>query len=73
MPLIEDDLWGEVLGSAAEGVGTGLDDLGEAEVRKLEVTVLGKQEVLRLEVAENDVLVMEVFKDENYLGCVETV
>jgi hypothetical protein len=53
MTLVEEDLGGEVLGSAAEGESAALDLLGETEVGQLYVPILCDQDVLRFEIPIN--------------------
>ena len=71
MPLVQQDLGSQVLGSPAQSVGSGLHVLGKTEISELQVAVLGQQKVLRLQVAEDDILVVEVFEYEDNLGRVE--
>jgi hypothetical protein len=61
--LVQQYLRGEVLGRSAESVGARLNHLGEAEVGQLQVAVVGDQQVLRLEVAEDYALVVQVLEN----------
>ena len=71
--LFLDDLRGEVLGGAADGLGELVPhELGEAEVRELEIAVLADEDVLGLEVAVDDAVGVEVLECEEDLGGEET-
>lgn len=72
MPLIQQDLGSQVFRCPAEGIGAGLDLLGEAEISELEVSVFRNQQILGFEVSEDDVLVVQVFEDQYDLRRVET-
>ena len=71
--LVHQDLWGQVLGRAAERVGplARLQVLHEAEVRELKVARVVDEHVLRLQVAVHELLGVEVLEHEDDLGCVE--
>ena len=66
-----DDLGREVLGRAAERPRAVLDQLGEAEVDDLQVALAVEQQVLGLEVAVDDVAVVEVLEREHHRRAVE--
>lgn len=61
--LVLQDLGRQVLGRPAEGEGAILDCLGEAEVCQFEVSVSGDEDVLRLQVAVDDVPRVQVLED----------
>lgn len=65
---VHNDLGSQVLWSAAQGIGLVLDDLGEAEVGELEVSIFGKQKVLWFQIPVDNVLFVDVFENEDYLG-----
>mmetsp|Transcript_82673 Transcript_82673/g.256767 ORF Transcript_82673/g.256767 Transcript_82673/m.256767 type:complete len:219 (+) Transcript_82673:148-804(+) len=69
--LVEQDLWGNVLGRAAEGVRPMVDDLREAKVRELHVAVEVDENVLRLQVPVDYVLLVAVLEDGRNLRSVE--
>jgi hypothetical protein len=71
--LIEQYLRCYVLRGAADGVGALADDLSEAEVDELEVALVADHDVLRLQVAVDDVLPVQVLEDANYLSPVESI
>lgn len=52
MASLGDQLWGQVLGSAAQGesLGTGCQPLGKTKVRHLEVAIRVQQQILRLQI-----------------------
>jgi len=60
--LHRDQLRREVLGRAAEGVGAVGHLLGEAEVAELDETVAVQQYVLGLEIAIDDVPLVQVLE-----------
>mmetsp|Transcript_24197 Transcript_24197/g.63890 ORF Transcript_24197/g.63890 Transcript_24197/m.63890 type:complete len:496 (-) Transcript_24197:329-1816(-) len=69
----QDDLGREVLGRAADGPRALVrrDDLGEAKVDNLEVAVLVDEQILGLEVAVGDEVVVQVLEGEGDVGRVE--
>lgn len=70
--LVEDDFWGDVLWRSANGEGPAfVQDLGETEVRQLEVAVVADQQVLWLEVSKDDVLAVQVLKAGGHSGRIE--
>jgi len=71
--LVEQHLGGDILGSAAKRVGTatGLDDLGETKIGQLAVSVVAQEKILGLQIAVNDVLVVDVLEGEGDLEGVE--
>ena len=73
MTLVEEHLGGDVLGGTAQSVGTaaGLDNLGEAEIGQLAVSVLAQEKILRLEIAMDDVLAVDVLEGKGDLEGVE--
>jgi hypothetical protein len=72
MALVQQNLGCQVLGSATESVGPGFNYLGETEIGKFEVTVLRDKQILRFEIPENNVLVVQVFKYKNNLRSIES-
>ena len=74
VPATEDHLGREVLRRAADGPGAlvGGDDLGEAEIDDLEVAVLIDEQVLRLEVAVGDEVLVQVLEPARDVGGVES-
>ena len=71
VPLDEDHLGREVLGRAAERPRAVGEHLGEAKVDELEVAVGVEQQILRLEVAVDDVERVQVRDDRRHLRDVE--
>lgn len=71
MALALDDLGGQVLGGAAERPRAVGQLLREAEVGDLEVAVLVEQQVLRLQVAVDDALRVQVLEGRGDLRAVE--
>ena len=73
MSLVEDDLRGDVLRSAAEGPGrlAAVELAREAEVCELDVARGVEQQVLWLEVAVDDAAVVEVVEGEDHAAHVE--
>ena len=69
MALAHKDLWAHVLGRPTEGVAplTVLDDLGQTKVRDLNVSVDIYQDILRLDVSVDNILIMQVLKTEQQL------
>merc|ERR1719215_1019171 len=71
MALVQQNLGSDVFRSAAQGVGSVLNDLCEAKVGQLHVAIVIDEDVLRLEIAVNDVVVMAILEDRCYLRSVE--
>lgn len=69
--LVQKHLRSDVLGRATKRVSAVLDGLGEAEIRKFEETILREQDILRLQIAVDDVLVVQVGEDNRDLTGVE--
>ena len=67
MALVEKHFRRQVLRSAAEGVGTRLAVLRETEVGQLEVTLLINEDILRLQITVDDVLLMQILEHESNL------
>lgn len=67
--LVEEHLGSDVLGSAAQGVGTaaGLNDLGETEIGQLAVTVLAQEKILGLQITMDNVLAVDVLEGKRDL------
>eukprot|EP00760_Papus_ankaliazontas_P023561 PhM_4_TR2067/c4_g1_i1/m.99921 len=72
--LLLEDLGGDVVGCAADGLeqravalGTAALEVGESEITDLEVVIAVKQEVLGLEVAVGDALLVAVVRAEHEL------
>lgn len=64
----------QVIGRATEGVGLGVsfEHLSEAEVSQADVAILVHQNVLRLQVTVDDVLLVQVTQGHSDLDCVES-
>ena len=69
--LAENDLGRQVLGRAAQCPRAALDALGEAEVGHLQVAVLVDKQVLGLQIAIQDLQVVQVLEREHDLRAVE--
>jgi len=69
--LVKKHLRGEVFGGTAERVGTGLTELGETEIRELEVAFLINQNVFGFEITVNNMLRVEVLEHQRHLGRVK--
>ena len=72
--LVQEDLGGQVLGRAAEGVGRvvlGQVRLGETEVAEGDMAVGIQQDILRFEISIDDVVLMQVLQRQDQLGDVE--
>lgn len=68
MALVEQYFWRQVLRRAAKRVGAGLAVLGETEVCQFEVSLLVNEDVLRLQIAIDDVLLVQILEHESNLG-----
>lgn len=63
MALVENDLGGNVLGSAANGEGPAfIKDLGEPEIGEFQIAVICEQQVLRFQVSEDYIFVVQIFE-----------
>ena len=71
MPLVQQNLRSQVLRRTAQRKRTSLHNLGKTEVGQLQVAVVPDQQVLRLQVAEDDVLVVQVLENQHDLCCVQ--
>ena len=69
--LVEEHFGGKILGRSTKRVGTSLTVLGEAEIGKLEVTLLVDENVFGLQIAVDDVQRVKVLKHERHLGAIE--
>ena len=69
--LVQKHLRSNVLGRTTKRVGTVFDSLGETEIRKFEETVLREQDVLGLQITVDDVLVVQIGKDNRDLTGIE--
>ena len=60
----------QILGCPAEGVGlvAGLQELGQTEVSKRDVTIVVHEYVLRLKVAMDDIAIVQISKRQNDLS-----
>ena len=56
--LVQDDLWGHVLWCSADGPRAVRHALGKAKVDDLEVSLGVEEQVLRLEVTVDDLLIV---------------
>ena len=65
------DLGGEVLGSAAEGVRPVCNDFRKPEVGDFNVATSGQQEIFRLEITVNHSQSMEIFKSKGHLSSIK--
>ena len=72
MSLVEQHLGCDILWGATQSIGTSswLDDLRKTKVRELAVAVSTDQEILRLEVAMDDVFAVAVSEG---CSCLKTV
>mmetsp|Transcript_21735 Transcript_21735/g.34968 ORF Transcript_21735/g.34968 Transcript_21735/m.34968 type:complete len:206 (+) Transcript_21735:422-1039(+) len=73
MTLIEQHLWRNVLWRAAEGISSGswLDDLGEAKVCQLGITVLAQEDVLWFQVSVDNILAVAMCESSSSLRAIE--
>jgi len=73
MALVEQNLRGNVLGRATQRVRSGarFNDLCKTEVCELRISVLAQENVLRLQVAVDDVLAVDVRKCTSNLCCIK--
>lgn len=63
MTLVQNDLRCDVFGSAADcESSTLIQNLSKAEIGQLEVAIVTNQQVFRLEVPEDNILVVQVFE-----------
>jgi hypothetical protein len=69
--LALDDLRRSVLGRAAHGVSLVLHKLGKSKVGQLEVAARIEDEVLRLEIAVDDRLLVQILESKQHLGTIE--
>uniref|UniRef100_A0A182INX3 Uncharacterized protein n=1 Tax=Anopheles atroparvus TaxID=41427 RepID=A0A182INX3_ANOAO len=69
--LAEDDLGRQVLGRTAQRPGATLDALGEPEIGHLQVALGVDQQVFRLEIAIDQVEIVEILERQHDLGGVE--
>jgi len=69
--LVEKNLWRDVLRRAADSVGTFGADLGKAEVYQLEVAIRMNHNVLRLEIAIDNLFALQVLENGNDLRAIE--
>ena len=65
--MVEYNFGGQVLGGAAQSVGSALDDLGEAEIREFQVAVHVKQQVLGLQVSVHDLFGVQIGEHHGHL------
>lgn len=73
MTLVEEDLWCDILRCAANGVGAFGDDFCEAVVDQFEVAIVSDHNVLRLQVAINDVFAVQVLEDTCDLRAIKPI
>ena len=71
MALVKQDLWRDVLGRTTDRVGAFGDDLGKAVVDELEVAIVANHDILRFQVAIDDILAVEVLEDRGDLRAIE--
>jgi hypothetical protein len=71
MTLVEKNFGRQVLWRAAESESPVFYFLGEPEIGELDVTVSSDQDVLGLEIAVDDVPLVQVFEDKDNLGGIE--
>jgi len=77
VPDALDDLWSQVLGSSTVGVCLGVDLVGryslfrESEIGDLDVSLVVKEDVLRLEISIDNAVHVEASESFNELGCIE--
>jgi hypothetical protein len=71
MALVEQDLRGDVLRSATNGVSPLSDHLRKAKVDELEEAVIPYHDVLWLEVSVTDIFIVQVLEDGDDLGSVK--
>uniref|UniRef100_A0A182TKX5 Uncharacterized protein n=1 Tax=Anopheles melas TaxID=34690 RepID=A0A182TKX5_9DIPT len=69
--LAQDDLGREILGRAAQRPGSALDALGEAEIGHLQVALRVDQQVFRLQIAIDQVEIVQILERQHNLGGVE--
>uniref|UniRef100_A0A182Q467 Uncharacterized protein n=1 Tax=Anopheles farauti TaxID=69004 RepID=A0A182Q467_9DIPT len=69
--LAQDDLRREILGRAAQRPGSALDALREPKVRHLQVALRVDQQILRLQIAVDQIEIVQVLEREHDLGGVE--
>mmetsp|Transcript_13616 Transcript_13616/g.30092 ORF Transcript_13616/g.30092 Transcript_13616/m.30092 type:complete len:470 (+) Transcript_13616:519-1928(+) len=65
MALGCNQLWGEVVGGTAGGVAFTVDDFRQAHVRELHTALVRQQQVLRFQVAENDLPAVQMFEGQD--------
>lgn len=71
MPLILQYLRRKVLRCPAERKSPGIGHLGKPEIREFEVSIRCDQYVLRLEIAVDNILAVEILENGNNMGCVK--
>jgi len=69
--LVKKNLWRDVLRRAADSVGTFGADLSEAKVYQLKVAIGMDHNVLRLEIAIDNLFALQVLKNGNDLRTIE--
>lgn len=71
MALVEEDLGGDVLGSAANRVRALSHDFRKSIIYQLQVTVIANHDIFRLEVAVADITRVKILKDGTNLRSVK--
>ena len=72
MALVQDNFRGKVFRGTADGKGSAfVEDFGESEIGKFEVSIVGDEKIFGFEVSEDDVFAVKVFEARGDGGCVE--
>lgn len=72
MSHIHQYLGSQVLRSPTKGKSPSFCNFSEAKISEFEVSISSYQNIFGLEVTIDNVLVMQVFEDRNYLRCIES-
>lgn len=72
MALIQQNLWGYVLGSPTERIGPCFDNLGESEISEFQIPVRSDQQILGFQISVDYVQVVHVLEHGGHGGSVET-
>lgn len=70
--FVKQNLWRDVLGGSANGVGAFLNHLGKPVVYELQVAVVRNHNIFRLQVSVNDVLAVHVLEHTRNLRTIKS-
>ncbi len=72
MSLVQDNFRSNILWSSTDGKCSSLIQyLGESKIGELQITIIGDEEILRLQISKDDIFIMEIFETTGHCGTIE--